>query len=268
MSNMQSNKISFTCIGHNELKHIQVLLPELLKISDDVIYVDCESSDGSLDFANTLFGVKVFHRKNNFNLNINKTFAMEQAKNEWIFYIDPDERLTKELCDEILQTIESSNCFAYDLPRRNHFFGVWLKYGGQYPDWQRRLFKKGYAQFPNKHVHEKLQVVGEIGRLNSPLLHFPYLTISQYFKKFDFYSTFEANFLFNEKLIRPSFLNFIIFVIVKPKFRFVRRYFFKLGFLDGMAGFFAALFDAVGIVVRYFKLWEISKGEFNERSAK
>jgi glycosyltransferase involved in cell wall biosynthesis len=251
-------RLSITCIGHNEVNHLRELLPELLKWGDEVIYVDCESEDGSFEFAQSV-GCRVFRRPNNMNLNVNKSYAMAQAQGEWIFYVDPDERFERALQDEVTEKIASSSAAAFKLPRRNHFFGRWLKHGGQYPDTQLRLFRKGKGRFPNQHVHESLQIDGAVELLNNPMLHFPYLTISQFLRKMDFYSTFEAQHLYM-KGVRPCWSNACRYLFWKPKSRFVRRYFFKGGFRDGIPGFFAAAFDGIGWMLRYFKLWEMYQG--------
>jgi glycosyltransferase involved in cell wall biosynthesis len=251
-------KLSITCIGHNEAYHLKELLPELLKWGDEVIYVDCESDDGSFELAESL-GCRVFRRPNNMNLNVNKSYAMEQATGDWIFYVDPDERFERELIDEVKQTLSVTTASAFKLSRKNHFFGQWLQHGGQFPDTQLRLFKKGQGHFPNEHVHESLKIDGTIGSLKNPMLHYPYLTISQFLKKMDFYSTFEAKHLY-EQGVRPSFKNCFYYLWYKPKTRFLRRWIVKGGFRDGIPGFFAALFDAIGWMLRYFKLWEMTKG--------
>lgn len=249
-------KLSLTCIGHNEAYHLKELLPELLKWGDEVIYVDCESEDNSFELAESL-GCRVFRRPNNMNLNVNKSYAMEQAQGDWIFYVDPDERFEKPLIDEVNQKVAVSSASAFKLPRRNHFFGSWLRYGGQYPDYQLRLFKKGKGHFPNEHVHESLKIDGPIEYLENPMLHYPYLTISQFLKKMDFYSSFEAGHLYN-KGVRPSFGNSFKFLFLKPFSRVFRRWLIKGGIRDGIPGFFAAFFDGVGWMLRYFKLWEMT----------
>lgn len=250
--------ISFTCIGHNEAYHLKELLPQLMKYGHEVIYVDCESGDNSYEVAEEL-GAKVFRRPNNMNLNVNKSYAMEQATGDWIFYVDPDERFDDTLLDEVKQKIESSGAAAFKLPRQNHFFGQWLKHGGQYPDTQLRIFKKGKGHFPNRHVHESLVINGKIEYLKNPMRHYPYLTISQFLKKMDFYSTFEAQHLY-DKGVRPSLGNAFKYLVWKPKMRFFRRWLIKGGIRDGVPGFFAAAFDGIGWMLRYFKLWEMCKG--------
>ena len=178
-------KLSFTCIGRNEDYHLRELLPVLVREGDEVVYVDCESEDDSLLLAQSL-GCRVFRQPNNPNLNINKSYAMERASGDWIFYIDPDERLGEKLILEIKEKIKSQETTAFQLPRRNYFFGCWLQHGGQYPDYQLRLFQKGKGRFPNKHVHEKLEIEGPVGTLKTAMDHYPYQNISQFLKKWTF----------------------------------------------------------------------------------
>ena len=246
--------LSITIIGHNEVAHLRELLP-LLKWATEIVYVDCESQDGSLEVAREL-GCRVFSQPNNTNLNVNKSYAMEQATGDWIFYLDPDERLPELLESEIKAVIQDTTNAAFRLNRRNHYFGNWLRHGSQYPDTQLRLFRKDAAHFPNQHVHEKLVVDGSIGKLNNDMLHFPYLNISQFLSKFDFYTGVEAGYL-RDSGVRITAGNTLRFLVLKPFFRFLRRYLLKGGFRDGFPGLFCTIFDALNFVVRYFKLWEM-----------
>ena len=248
--------LSITIIGHNEVEHLRELLPQL-KWAHEIVYVDCESHDGSLEVAREL-GCRVFSRPNNTNLNVNKSYAMEQANGDWVFYVDPDERIPEILAAEIEAVIKVTTNAAFKLNRRNHYFGNWLRYGSQYPDTQLRLFRKDSAQFPNQHVHEKLVVEGSIGKLNNDLLHFPYRDISQFLSKFDFYTGVEAGYL-RDSGGQITAGNTLRFLVLKPFPRFLRRYLLKGGFRDGLPGLFCAIFDALNFVVRYFKLWEMTR---------
>ncbi len=248
--------LSITIIGHNEIEHLRELLPQL-KWADEIVYVDCESHDGSLEVVREA-GCRVYSRPNNTNLNVNKSYAMEQANGDWVFYVDPDERIPEILVSEIEKVIQDTTNSAFKLNRRNHYFGNWLRHGSQYPDTQLRLFRKDSAHFPNRHVHEKLVVEGSIGKLNNDMLHFPYLNISQFLSKFDFYTRVEAGYL-RDSGVRITAGNSLRFLVLKPFSRFFRRYFLKGGFRDGLPGLFCAIFDALNFVVRYFKLWELTQ---------
>lgn len=253
-------KLTFTCIGNDELEHIKQLLPELLLLGDEVIYVDCESKDGSAEYAESI-GVRVFKKTRHMNANINRTFAFEKATGDWIFYTDPDERFSQKLISELkARVIANPGTKGFKLPRKNYFFGCWLQYGGQYPDHQIRIFKKGHGVFNNRHVHERLHVSGPIETLDTAMEHYPYEDISQFIRKFDFYSTFEAKYLL-EAGETVTFKNNIKFFVLKPMNRFLRRFFVKAGWRDGIPGYFAAIFDALGWMNRYFKLWEMLKNK-------
>jgi glycosyltransferase involved in cell wall biosynthesis len=252
--------LTFVCIGNDEREHLEVLLPQLKALGDEVVYVDCESKDGSYEYAKNL-GIKVLQKPRHVNAGVNRTFGFEVATSDWIFYVDPDERFPIEIFQELRERVrlDPSVC-GFKLPRKNFYFGKWLKQGGQFPDNQVRIFQRGKGRFALKHVHDRLQVDGPVGTLQSAMEHYPYLTISQFIKKFDFYSSFEARVLF-EQGEKINFINHWKYLFFKPLNRFFRRYIIKRGFMDGLPGFFAAFFDAVGWMTRYFKLWEIHKNK-------
>ena len=107
-------------------------------------------------------------------------------------------------------------------------------------------------------------VEGTIGKLDNDMLHFPYLHISQFLSKFDFYTRVEAGYLRDSgELI--SIGNSLRFLVIKPLSRFLRRYFLKGGFRDGFPGLFCAIFDALNFAVRYFKLWELTQNPGSKR---
>ncbi len=257
-------KLSFVCIGNDEYEHLKELLPELVAIGDEVVYVDCESKDGSAEMAEKV-GCRVLKRPRVMNANINRTYAFEHVTGDWIFYVDPDERFSKAIVDEIKAKVKADpSLCGFRIPRKNYFFGTWLKHGGQYPDHQNRIFKKGHGEFKNRHVHERLHVEGKMAWLDTPMEHFPYLTISQFIKKFDFYSNFEAQYLLDAN-VQVNLKNSWKFLFFKPFTRFIRRYIFKGGFRDGIPGYFAALYDALGWMNRYFKLWEMKRRGYDVR---
>jgi len=239
-------------IAHNEEAKIDGALKSA-SFADEIIVVDCDSSDSTGKIAAEL-GATVFTRPNLENLNVNKNFSFEQSIGEWIFCLDADEVISEELSSEIIRKIaEDPNENAFFVPRRNHYFGSWLKHGGQYPDYQLRLVRRAKARFPAKHVHERITVEGKIGRLKSPLLHFPYSTKEEADRKLDFYTSFEAAHLF-ERGATPSWRMAFRYLLFKPVTRFLRRYIIKLGFLDGQAGFEAIKMDMANFRLRYRKL--------------
>lgn len=233
-------------MGHNEEKILPRCL-ESVKWADELVFIDCASSDGTAQAARR-YTDKVFSRENDPNLNANKQFGIDKCSGDWILYLDPDEAVTDALRDEIKGTLDTPGAFsAFLLPRRNHYFGRWLEHGGKYPDEQLRLFKKGSASFPCRDVHERLSVRGEVGRLTAPLEHYPYADAADVVRKIDFYSSLKAGKFRGEGKPFPVF---------RGARRFFANYFIKAGFLDGRQGFAAAVTDLFGETLAFIKYLE------------
>ncbi|MEE8434700.1 MAG: glycosyltransferase family 2 protein [bacterium] len=249
--------IAFSLIGHNEAHNLPRCL-ESIRWADEVVYVDCASSDGSAEVARR-FTERVFSRPNLANLNVNKTFGIEQTTADWVFYLDPDEVIPPALGKEIRAMIASNppqNAFC--LPRRNFYLGSWLRHGGQYPDTQLRLFRQGRAWFPCKHVHEKLEVDGEIGSFGEAMEHYTNPTTAEVMKKLDFYSSFNADVMLSEGK-RPGPGMAFRYLFWTPSSRFFRRYFLKGGFRDGWPGLTVAMFDGLENQVRFMKFCALTR---------
>lgn len=258
--------LGISLIAHNEEKQIANALNSA-GFADDIVVVNCESTDKTEEIVKSFAKARLFNRPNNKNLNVNKSFGFEQLETDWIFYLDPDEIITPELAEEIKQAMASEQYVAYKLPRKNIFFGRWLAHGSQYPDLQLRLFKRGCAGFANRHVHEMLEVKGETGLLKTPFEHHPYPELADYIRKMNFYTGFQAEFWQNTGM-NAHFFNQFRFMFFKPYFRFIRRYLLKQGFRDGWQGFVAAAGDAFQQAVSFGKFLELQsrKNENNSDS--
>lgn len=250
--------ISISIIGINESQHLRELLPTLDWVSE-IIYIDCESSDSSLAVAKK-YNCRIFKKKNNLNLNLNKEFGIKQAKSMWVMYLDPDERLSEQLVDEVKRVIVHDSAYsAFICNRKNFYFTKFLNYGA-YPDQQLRLFKNGRGSFPCISVHEKLIIKGKIGKLKGNMLHYTYSNFEEYFKKFNFYTSFEADFL-KKQGVEINFFSFMSYVLIKPLDGFIRNYFFKKCFLDGFPGFVYSFLFGFQFTVRFLKLWFLYQKE-------
>ena len=248
--------LGISLIAHNEEKQIARAL-ESAAFANDIVVVNCESTDKTREIVQGFDNVRLFDRPNNKNLNVNKSFGFDQLETDWIFYLDPDEVIPPELAQEIKSAIETDEYAAYKLPRKNIFFGRWLRYGSQYPDIQLRLFKRGKAGFANRHVHEMLEVNGKTGMLKNAFEHCPYPELHDYIRKMNFYTSFQAEFWFNSNF-SPSLFNKFRYLFFRPYFRFIRRYLLKQGFRDNWQGFIAAAGDAFQNSVSFAKFLEMN----------
>jgi len=240
--------LSIAMIAHNEEKNLARSLASAAW-ADEVIFVDCGSTDGTALAARD-FKVKYFLRPNSREVYVNKQFSVDQASSDWVFILDADEEITPALRAEIKRHIAAAGSpAAFTLPRRNFYFGSWLRHGGKYPDTQLRLFRRGSARFLPLPVHERLEVDGAVGALKEPLLHYPYSDAEDMAKKRDFYSEILARSYELKKRSR-------LFILLRPFSRFFSSYILKLGFLDGAAGLKTALMDFQNVLssaLRYIK---------------
>jgi len=250
-------KLSVAIIAHNEAAIIGEALASI-SWADQVVVVDCGSEDDTARIAADA-GAEVHHESNRTNLNQNKNIAIGHCQGEWVLVLDADERVPDPLAGQIRRVVNEGTRDGYLIPRRNHVLGRWLRYGGQYPDWQLRLFRSGRGRFPAEHVHERAKVEGTVGRLSEPLEHFPYRTLDDLTRKGVFYADYEAQRLFqlNQSI---AGVELVWKSGVRPVFRFIRRFIFKGGFIDGVPGLVVAYFDAWNQAVRWLRLWEMRRG--------
>lgn len=245
-------KISVVISAYNEEKMIEDCLSSVKDLAGEIILVDNTSSDKTAIIAKK-FTDKIYKRVNNpVMLNINKNFGITKATGNWILVLDADERVTPELSAEIINEIKTSKCSAYEFPRKNIIFGKWIQHSIWWPDYSLRLFKKGTGRFAQKHVHERLTVKGEIARLQNPLLHINYQTVSQFINKLNrTYTESEVdNFIKSGKQINWYD------AIRWPVADFVKTFFFQKGFMDGFHGLILSLLQAFYSLIFFAKVWE------------
>jgi glycosyltransferase involved in cell wall biosynthesis len=240
--------LSIAMIANNEEKNLARSLGSAAW-ADEIIFVDCASTDGTALAARD-FKLKYFARPNSRAVYVNKQFAVDQAASDWVLILDADEEISPALRAELMRAIAAPNApAAFTMPRRNFYFGSWLRHGGKYPDTQLRLFRRGSARFLPLPVHERLEVNGAVGVLKEPLLHYPYSDAADMEKKKDFYAEILAASYAAKGRSR-------LLIIFRPFSRFLSAYFIKLGFLDGAAGLRTAVMDFRNVLasaLRYIK---------------
>jgi len=232
-------KISAIILAKNEEQKIERAVKSLT-FCDEVIVIDDESTDNTIDIAIKAGAIVFRHSKKN-EFAGQRNWAMEQAKNEWILFIDADEVVGENLKQEIvslpstnLQSPISNLPVFYAIPRRDFFWNSELKQGETKKTRKEgivRLIKKGSGVWTGA-VHETFTSIGLVGKLSTFLDHYSHDSLSTFVQDINVYSTLRAEELAKEgKKINPLEL------IVIPFGKFFYTYFILLGFLDGPAGF-------------------------------
>ena len=184
-----------------------------------------------------------------------KNSAADKASCPWILSLDADEEVPPALWDEIAATLadpsRNSSYAAFDFPRCSFYCGRWIRHGDWYPDRVVRLWRKGLAAWTGSEIHERLNVKGAIGHLRTDLLHYSNQSINWQLDKIGRYADpFVRHCL--ETGRRAGWLD----LTIRPLWKFLRAYVFRLGFLDGWPGYYIAWLGAFSTVTRYAKVRE------------
>ncbi len=246
--------ISGLIITYNEEKNIREVL-ECFHFCDEIIIVDSFSIDKTLEIAAEFPNVKII--KNKFeDFTKQRNLALQNAKNDWVLFLDGDERTTKELEQEIIEEIKNPDAKdAYYFYRKMFFGGKPLHFSGSQNDKNFRLFKKSKCHYiSDKKVHETLQVNGEIGYLKNKLLHYSVEDYASYKKKMRHYGILKGEELAAKGKQYSSVTHF-----AKTFFKFFKSYILQLGILDGKSGFQFCRLQAFYVNQTYVTLKKIQK---------
>jgi glycosyltransferase involved in cell wall biosynthesis len=246
-------RLSVVVVTRNEEERIRACL-ESASWADELIVVDAESSDKTSTIARELTD-HVFVRPWP-GFAAQKNFGLERAHGDWILSLDADEIVSAELRREIAAILDDGGPHAgYAIPRRNVFWGRWIRHGGLYPDWQLRLFRRGRGWFGGRTVHESVTVDGSVGRLTGHLEHRSYRDVADFLERADRYSTLAAG----EWLAAGGRARPFVDLVMRPAGRFLAMYVARAGFLDGWRGFLLAVLYAYYVLMRSAKVWERAK---------
>ena len=251
---MSGPRLSVVVVTLNEGERIRACL-ESAAWADELIVVDAESQDKTAAVAGELTD-HVFVRPWP-GFSAQKNFGLEQARGAWILSLDADEIVSPALREEISSIVHGAGAHVgYSVPRRNVFWGRWIRHGGLYPDWQLRLFQRGRGRFAERSVHESVTVDGSVGRLTGYLEHHSYRDVADFLERADRYSTLAAEeWLAAGRPCRP-----LLDLVARPLARFVGMYVGRGGFLDGWRGFLLAVLYGYYVLLRSAKVWERMKG--------
>lgn len=246
--------------------------------ADEVFVVDSFSTDNTVDIAKGM-GARVVQHEYIYSAK-QKNWAIPQANNEWVMVLDSDEVITDELRKEIESLLETGEIEKYDgfaIPRPHYFLGKWLRWGGRYPLYNIRLFRRE-CRYEDRDVHAHIILPNnKVKELKGDMLHYSDPDLSHFFSKFNRYTTYQANYMMKfaqgEKRIEFDFKKVFSYFSYMKSFikdlwyflpgasvmRFIYMYFLRLGFLDGKHGFLIALLYGFQDYVCKTKFLELMK---------
>jgi glycosyltransferase involved in cell wall biosynthesis len=245
------NAITVIVLTLNEEPNISFCLRNVTGWANEIIILDSYSTDSTVAIAES-FGAKVYFRIFD-NYAEQRNYAINELPiaNKWILFLDADEWLTEELKEEIHNTIADTVYDGFLIKRRLYFLGKWIRYGGYYPSWNLRLFRKGIATI-SREINEHVEIRGQLGRLKFDMIDENHKGLSFWLSKHIKYAKLEAlQFTVPSKLktkfwgnpnerrnwIRHKIWNKYMPPLIRPFIYFFYTYFLRFGFLDGRIGF-------------------------------
>jgi glycosyltransferase involved in cell wall biosynthesis len=242
--------ISAALITLNEARKLPGLL-ERLDWVDEIVVVDGGSEDATFRIARQ-HGCHVVTRPLD-TFARQRNFAFQLAAGDWVLSIDADERPTPGLIEEIRRRIGNGRQSAFRLPIRSTIFRRPLRRSGTQDDCPVRLFRRGRAHWEGE-VHEVLRVRGRIGRLQHWLEHDTLPDLRAFLAKMHRYTALEARARVAAGR-KPAWHE----PWLAPPREVFRRLFWKLGLLDGPAGWAFCLLSGLSqwvLAGKHRRLWE------------
>lgn len=248
-------KLPLSCvvITKNEEANIIDCLSSVYGWVDEIVVVDDESFDQTVKLAKR-YTNKIFIQHMDIE-GKHRNWAYAQASNNWVLSLDADERVTEELKEEITQTLSQNTIFsAFAIPRRNLLGDYWLRWGGQYPAAQLKLFRKDKFKWEDVQVHPRAFLDGECGNLKNDIIHYSWRNLAHLFDKVNSQTDLEA-----KKWLHTKRRMSIAHASWRAIDRFFRKFIRKKGYKDGFYGLVLAFSDSLYQILSYFKYCEMKK---------
>jgi glycosyltransferase involved in cell wall biosynthesis len=247
-------KISTVIITFNEERNIVRCLQSLDGIADEIVVVDSFSTDQTVGLCKPYNARVLQHPFEGYMQQ--KKWASQQAANDFILSLDADEVLSPKLRKSILEVKNNWQADGYMFNRLTNYIGKWIRHCGWYPDTKLRLWDRRKGDWSGINLHEsvKMSEDSKIQKLSGDLLHYSYYSTEQHLNQINKFTDIAAK----EGVLKGKNTSMFI-IIVKSIWKFKRDYIFKLGFLDGSAGFIVCYLSAHTTFIKYLKMRELKK---------
>jgi len=241
-------KISAVILTKNEEENISECIKSL-NFCSEIIVIDDKSSDRTVEIAKSL-GAKVYERELGEDFSAQRNFGLKKATNEWVLFIDADERVPEKLASEIAKIIkQKSDFYGYYIKRQDVIWRKKLKHGEFGSIKLLRLARVDSGKWVRK-VHEYWIIQGKVGSLENALMHYPHSTLKEFIADVNWQSDLHA-----EENAKEGKISSLYKIVFYPKLKFLNNWIIKKGFLDGTEGFVAALIMSFHSFLAWSKLW-------------
>jgi glycosyltransferase involved in cell wall biosynthesis len=247
-------KISVVIICKNEEEEIGRCLKSLDGLTDDIVVLDNGSTDNTKNIVRTISARLIEESWEGFGKTKNK--ATKLAKYNWILNLDADESIDEKLKNSLQNLSLQNENEVFEISFKNFLGNKYLRFGEWGHDKHIRLFNRNKVNWNEAIVHEELLLPAtiKIKRLNGFVLHYTVKNAAEFAEKMQRYALLNA-----DKYARQGKKSSLLNIYFTPAFSFLKYYIFKLGFLDGKAGFICAKMTSYYTFKKYARLLELNK---------
>jgi glycosyltransferase involved in cell wall biosynthesis len=247
-------RLSVVIVCKNGAKVISETIKSFSGLTDDILIYDNGSTDGTKDIVKESNARLVEGAWEGFGKTKNKANGLAQY--DWILSLDADEAIDEELKKSLLKEELADEKKVFEFKFKNFLGEKWLRFGEWGNDKHIRLFNRKEIKWNDADVHESLQLPEEVKVILVPgyVLHRTATSFSEYENKMESYAALNAEKYFKQQKTSGSLKMFSSAI-----FSFLKNYFFKFGFLDGVTGYHCARINARYTFLKYKKLKEFSR---------
>ncbi len=241
-------------LTHDEEVNLPHAFRSLAPLEARIVVVDSWSADGTAEIARGMGCEVVEHAFSTQAEQLNWALDHVQIDTPWIMRIDADERLTTDLAEELLQVVglAPEDVTGFEVKRRVYFWGRWIRHGGHYPTWLLRVWRRGTARSELRWMDEHMvSSKGTIEKLKNDIIDENHKGLAFWVSKHNRYADREVKELLRGgggraiKIVgqagRKRWLKQNVYLraplFVRALAYWFYRYFLRLGFMDGIAGF-------------------------------
>lgn len=240
--------------AYNEEKNITACIESAKLLCENIIVFDTQSTDNTVSLAKKM-GVEVVTLPYGRIVEGVRKKSIELAPGPWVFLLDADERITRELANEIKEIIKNTKFSNFKIKRKNLFGQTWLRHGNWWPDIiEGRLINKKFFVNWSTAIHSSPIIKGQSSTLNSPLRHYSQGNLTMMVNKTAIFEDIESDLLLKAGRNADTLTFFRKFIG-----ELYRRLVRGLGFLDGQMGTIAAIYQAYSKTITYLMLYEKEK---------
>jgi glycosyltransferase involved in cell wall biosynthesis len=248
--------ISVIILTYNEEKNIEDCLKSVYDWADEIFVVDSYSTDRTLEMVKKYTDKIYQHPFLDYGKQRNWAQENLPIKNEWVFHLDADERITPELTSKLKEILTQLHIDVdgFLVSRKTVFMGRWIKHGGHCPVYHLRIFKKNKGRCEERLYDQHYIVEGRVLKIKGDIINIVNSDLNLWKARHKIWASLEAQeLLFNKNRIinirfikgnpieKRNWFRYKIYykmpLFIRPLAYFFYRYILRLGFLDGWQGF-------------------------------